>query len=325
MPTLTRTITDSSGRSTVVSKAFAVNQPSVPIPDPVMCTDWSTANPKEPTYFDGLWGGYRVYQESQADDCWNAASVKPAYILLSDDNKYPATNSPATVANGLRAFMNNWNSVVARRATKIRYCWRNEIFNEFDVGAVPQNVFNVFAALRLVADEYDNLEIGIDATTWTITNGDAEVRWEPVKVSIQFLALSLYPPGRVKTPVEFTNFQQFIDPVIAMAVAWEVTKFHIWETGIPIDHANQDTGAPNFQGTTDWEKRPAYMEALLQYVYDKCTAAGIWFELAAYWNRQKTIVQGQDHPPNQFKHDQSRGVLGLAHRWFNWHPDINAF
>lgn len=287
-------------------------------PGPLMGADWSTANPPEPNYFEGKWGAYRPYTRSQAIAAWNAATIKPGVVIVSDDQALPVSN-PQAAADAFRAFMASWNSAPARVACRVVWVWRNEIFNEY-TGAVPANVVTGFRLASVVAADFANASVGVNATTWTITNGDAETRWAGIAPYITVGTCSMYPPGRVKTPPEFTPYPAWVDPVLDMFEAWGVAEFMIGETGIPVDKADQTTGIP--VGTPDWTRRPRYMAELLQYIWDGCQARGLAFTAACYWNRQKAIVAGEDHPPNQFKHDRSKAPADTATTWYGWTPNV---
>ncbi len=283
---------------------------------PLLGVDYSTAASPEPNYNEDKWPVLRCYSESNANGAWTNATVKPKAICLTDDQKYPASN-PTAMANGLRAFMTAWNSNPTRAQTVVYWAWRNEIFNEY-TGAIPASVVTGFQLMRQVADEFPNLWTGVDATTYTITSSDAATRWAVIAPHLQFGACSLYPPGRTKTPVEFTAYAQYIAPVLDMFQAWGIPEFQMWETGSPIDHANPTTGAANYQGTTDWAKRPAYFRDQLQYIYDGCNVRGMWFSVGLYWNRQTT--GSPVGPPNQWKHDRTKAPADVATMWTSWTP-----
>lgn len=273
----------------------------------MMGVDWSTAKSPEPNYFTD-WGALRVYTMGQVAKAHAAYAVAPSAVCVTDD---PALPVGSDVGGALETALISWYESAGwedRAHCEYHFGWRNEISAEYQSGSLPDAVVKGFAACRKVMDQpnpdafgrrFPNARLYVDLTTNHITNGQAAKIFKPLAPYLDGLAASLYPPGRTKSPVEFTDYSKFIDPVLDCAADWGVPDFAIWETGSPVGNV--------------LAKRGDYFLGLLDYVKAGCAVRGLNFTVACYWNRQK-----DGGPANQFKHDRSLAPNDTATKWNGW-------
>lgn len=341
MPTVSGTVTDKSGNTAPwsVDWTIAGQTPT----GPPLGVPGVNVNSPEPAYFTD-WRASRCYRQSGTNGLVATFNkTQPEIIGVTDDPNWPRTGGQAT-ADKVRAMLEEFyygSGSAARLGCWVNVANGNEVTNEYETGTLPASVVDTW---RLMHDAVHTLNtdgtrrfpkasMGIDVTTWTITQGTAGPRFKPVAQYCDYVAASLYPPGREADPVVWSPYGDYVDAVLAMMIDWRATanpdlsRFAIWETGSPIDHAT-DAGGPNNLGTTNWTIRPRYFaggqastgttyEGLLNYVWRRfAVESGFQVNELIYWNEQSN-----PDIPNPFKHDrQPLASPDMVTAWHNWTP-----
>lgn len=284
--------------------------------------DWSTASPKEPNYYTNHTAArcYRLSHAADAVAAWGCQAIG-----LSDDPGISATDpvqATGVVRSWAEAFYYGGGSA-ARKNVRVEL-GRNEIDREYKTGTLPPGVIETHRQLKALCDtrnpdgseRYPNLFHALDVTFWGVKTQGAAARLAPLAPHIDVYAASLYNPEREASPVGWPAYSTFVDLMLDTADSYGAAWFSIWETGTPIDHSHPVTGAANYQGTTDWTKRPAWMAGLLRYTNAGIAARGMRPGIGCYWNRQTPATATEPAgPPNQWKHDRTRAPQDTATAW----------
>lgn len=298
--------------------------PTWPLPN--IGVDYSTASPSpEPWYYTD-WGVVRVYQASQLSAALTRFPNVKA-IALTDDPNWPRAGG-AAVAASLRSALEGFYYSAGvyrtdRAGIQIRVANGNEVDREYMTGSLPTAVINTWAQMWAVVHElngdgsrrYPMARMGVDLTVTQINSGGSGPRFKAIAPYCDFLASSLYPPGRSADPVVWNAYSAYLDGPLNVLADWNATypnvaEMDCWEVGSPIDHAFDVTGLPNCcGGTTDWTIRPAYMEGHIQYLYDGCKDREVPLANWIYWNRMDN-----DDIPNPLKHDRAQAPNDTATR-----------
>lgn len=146
---------------------------------------------------------------------------------------------------------------------------------------------------------------------------------------LDFLAFSMYPPGRMATPVEYTDYQFMIDPCFNQAVAWGINEVHCWEWGIPIDTNTTHTTATNETATSvnvriyghsslttiavpnEAAVRPMYAAYGARYIADIAASLGMPAPQLCYWDANGTA-------DNRLSNDPAGTSPTTSQAWKNW-------
>lgn len=320
MPSHLWTVTDKAGNTASRTVNYTVTTADAP----PLGVPGVNINSPEPAYFTD-WPATRCYRQSGTNGLVATFNkTQPKIIGVTDDPNWPRAGGAATAAK-VRAMLEEFYygaGSSARQSCWVNVANGNEVTNEYDTGSLPANVIETWRLMYEAVHEtnasgvrrYPKASMGIDVTTWTITQGTAGPRFKPVAQYCDFVAASEYPTGR-EAPVVWTPYPQYVDAVLDMCKDWRATgggpnRFAIWETGSPIDRA-QNNGGPNNQGTTNWTIRPRYFfggrasngvtyEGMFNYVWRRFKVEnGFDVNELIYWNEQSNPVI-----PNPLKHDR---------------------
>lgn len=316
---------------------------------PIQGTD--TEGPND-NYFTN-WKATRVYN---TNDAIAAVTNMPSLevVAVTHDPNWPA-NGGATVATLIRNLCISFyegSGSGARAGVELHIALRNEEDSEYKTGSLPTAVVTTHQLVYQAIHEetspgvrrFPNASCWVDMTTYQIRTQGAGPRFKVIAPYLDGFACSMYPSGRDKDPIIWTDYDDYCAAIFDTLEDWRtvnpnLNQFATWEIGSPIDHA-LDNGGPNNLGTTNWSIRPRYFaggrasgptavsatqpmgsnyEGYLNYVYRQCVERNIVMREQLYWNRQSNPTI-----PNPFKHDRNpteqTASVDTATAWHNWTP-----
>lgn len=338
-----------------ISNVITFNIPvAAVVHDPVMGAtvndEWTTA--KSGRY--PAMAGCRTYSRSTAISDLNLTNARVLGVTPDGNGSEGSARPSSTMAAqshaaGLLADLEGFyyfsdgtpRSGNRNPVTGTEYAYATD--NETDRGANPNALY--FTCIQLCRDaiwtlnpgggrRYPRARMGIDLTQNNIRNNGSGPMYKPAARYLDFVASSMYPPGRQGHTAEGTatdnivwsSYAQYIDGVIAMVQDWmltggatggpsPITSFATWEFGIPIDHPYRDSNSDGFSGEptdlTNFTIRPRYLAGgidstgkdwtgFLQYLHDGLDGIGCIMREQLYWSQQSN-----PEIPNPFWHDQT--------------------
>lgn len=276
------------------------------------------------------WPAVRIYGFNAVSD---AIALGATTLCLSDDDLIPKSGGQAS-ANTLRTQLNSVFTKYPNIA--VRYCNGNELDRK-GPGSNWTDFGNTMTLLKAVVDDLrsqgKNVMLGVDLTQNHVrTDPSTEASIKAATVGkLDFLAFSMYPPGRQTDPIKYNDFNQFIKPCFDLAQDWGVGVVDCWEFGIPVDTNTNHTGT-NETGTTVSVRilgrsslttinvgsaknvRPAYVAYAARYIADSCAALGFPAPNLCYWDNQVTSTD----PDNRFQSDPAGTSPTTSEAWRNW-------
>jgi hypothetical protein len=306
----------------------------------------------EPRQFDD-YKAWRVYNNSTSDTQTIISRGGPTVIVaVTDPGTDCQSNSPAVCASGVLAYL-TWlyegTGSSTRQNVEAHICLGNEI----DAGNYTQNVLDAHAQVRTViwqlsggVRRFPKASLWCDMTQNNIRTNGSGVTFKPIAKHLDGFACSMYNPGRSvnNNGPTWNAYSTYCDAVFTCLADWrasggvggaslvgQLDSFATWECGNPIDQA---TSAGDATASTNFSIRPRYFAGgrdsagttwvgFLNYVYNKCTAAGVSMREQCYWNHQSASDK-----PNPLVHDAT-GVpsgsrvnsgIDLETAWHNWTP-----
>jgi hypothetical protein len=276
----------------------------------------------------GKWDTYRVYRFGDVD---KAVSYGAKLIAMSDGTIDPEGGQ--TSANTLDTKL----AAMFASHPNIEVHWGNG--NEEDSHVTNGTAYlNTVKAMRVVIDKYRaqgrNISFWIDLTAYNVRNNPTVMATlKPTAPYLDGIACSFYPPGRTKTPIEYTDYATFVDPVFTLAKDWGIDRMDLWETGIGPDTNTTHTSSTNETATSVKVRiygqssltaiavpnlkqvRPTYAAYLARYVYEKGNAVGIPVETQEWWDQQKNEAGA----PDDILADDPTGTSPTtATTWHSW-------
>lgn len=288
---------DKAGNTSGVRQITAATGTALPPPSSVLM---GVSNSNETHGGFTHWDVMRVYTFGAVAD---AVAVGAKVVALTDEKGCPMAGgqqSADILDRQLTTIFGKWPTLEVH--------WANG--NEVDADAPNMTQYKAtMAAMRAVVDKHKALgrkvSLWIDLTASHVRNADGstnfEVAWRDAAAQyIDGIAGSFYPPGRLKTPVVFTDYPTYLDPFFDVALNWGVRRLSCWETGIPID-------------TGDKQHRPRYINGFIRYLISKAATTGVDLSVLCYWDKQKT-----GGPDNRFAADPAGTNPTTAAAWHDW-------
>lgn len=226
----------------------------------------------------------RVYNSGDMVGKFN--TYQPRVIGYTDDPFSDGSPAGTTMAyvDHVKAMLDNFNLVAARRACEVHVGYGNEIDRNWTTGSLSPAFINVYAALRDLiwgttggVRDYPNASVWVDMTANNIRSFGAGPRFKDIARYLDGMACSVYPAGRTISTsnplIEYdpaayppgslwtgstrNAYKFYVDPIFTALSDWrrtggvggtdisaQLNQFATWEVGIPIHHSLDGTTAP---------------------------------------------------------------------------------